>query len=147
MRKLGLALISILALGLGISVWGPPAHTENVVGPTNLIICNKVVAVNVVTAATTSVVAGVTGQNISICGWQVTSNQTTSTQFQFTQGTQGGPCTSPTNITGNMYLTSNAPSSDHQQYAYYSLPQGAQLCVTSTGATVGLGITFWYVQF
>jgi hypothetical protein len=87
----------------------------------------------------------VAGRNISICGWHVTSNQNSSTTFQLESGTQGGPCSTPTIITPAFSVTSNAPSADRQAYAYITLPVGAQLCVVSTGATVGLSIMVWYV--
>jgi hypothetical protein len=44
-------------------------------------------------------------------------------------------------------VTSNAPSADRQQIAYITIPAtaaGTQVCVVSTGATVGLSVMLWY---
>jgi hypothetical protein len=122
-----------------------PALAENTVGPSNLISCNLTANASPVTATTTSIIAGIAGRSISICGWHVTSTQNTSTTFQLESGTQGGPCTTPTTITPAFSVTSTAPSADRQPYAYVTLPPSAQLCVVSTGATVGLAIMIWYV--
>ena len=131
-------LLLVLALLAG------SARAENVIGPTNLITCNKVAFVSPATATTTSLIAGVAGTTINICGWHVTSTQSASTTFQLEYGTQGGPCSSPTAFTPAFSVTSTAPSADRQQYAYISTPPGAQVCVISAGSTVGLAVMIWY---
>lgn len=133
-----------LVLGLLALLCATPARAENTVGPTNLIFCNKTAAASPATATTTSLIAGSSGVIINICGWEVTSAQSGVTTFQFEYGTQGGPCSSPTTLTPAMNITSTAPSVDRQQYAYVSLPAGSQLCVVTTGATVGQSILIFY---
>ena len=139
MKKL---LVLLLAL-----LWAGPALPQTPIGPPNQILCNKAAIATVVTATTTSLVAGVAGQNIFICGWHVTSNQSASTTFQFVSGTQGGPCGSPVNVTPAFNVTSTAPSSDHIDYAQLQLAAAAQLCVVTVGATVGQAILVWFNQF
>jgi hypothetical protein len=143
MKRLGLVLSLLMALGLSGWAW-TAARAQSAVGPTNLIYCNKIAAASPVTATTTSLIAGVAGVSLNICGWHVTSNQSTSTTFQFEYGTQGGPCTSPTTFTPAFSVTSTAPSADRQQTAYVTVPAGSQVCVVTTGATVGQAIMIWY---
>jgi hypothetical protein len=137
MKRLALALLALV-------LWSGGARPENVVGPTNFILCNKTAFASPASATTTSLLAGVAGTTVNICGWHVTSNQSTSTTFQFEYGTQGGPCTSPTTFTPAFSVTSTAPSADRQQFAYISVPVGAQVCVVTTGSTVGQAVMIWY---
>jgi hypothetical protein len=144
MKKLRAALLSILWLACAA-----PAFAQQV-GPAVQVYCNKSASVTVATATTTSVVAGVANQSIFVCGWHVTSTQAATTTFQFEYGTQGGPCGSPTTVTPAFNVTSTAPSADHISIAAIQVPQtagGNQLCVVSTGATVGLAILVYYAQF
>jgi hypothetical protein len=143
MKRLGLVLSLLMALGLSGWAW-TAARAQSAVGPTNLIYCNKIAAASPVTATTTSLIAGVTGVSVNLCGWHVTSNQSTSSTFQFAYGTQGGPCTTPVTVTPAFAVTSTAPSADRQQTAYLTTPPGTQFCVISTGATVGLAVMVWY---
>src|SRR5882724_2808536 len=106
MRKLCAALLLLLCVSA--------AQAENTVGPTAQVICNKFVQTTISSSTTTSLVAGVAGQSIFICGWHVTTTQTaTFPTFQFEYGTQGGPCTTPTPVTPAFGVTNTAPSSDH----------------------------------
>jgi hypothetical protein len=101
-----------------------------------------------VTAATTSLVQGVAGKFVFVCGWHVTSTQTGGTNtFQLVYGTQGGPCGSPTPLTPAFNISNTAPSSDHIDYASIQTGLGAQLCVVTTGTTVGTAVGVWYAQF
>lgn len=145
MKKLGLALSFLAALGLSLLVG--PAYAENSVGPSNAILCNKVAQATIASATTTSLVAGVTGQSIFICGWHVTSILGTTSTFQFEYGTQGGPCTTPTVITPAFNVTSAAPSGDHVTYATLNAPAGAQLCVVTGSGTTGDAVLIYYSQF
>jgi len=140
MKKLLLAFILFLA-----SICG--ALAENTVGPTNLILCNKSASVTAAAAGTVSAITGVAGQSIQICGWEVTSAQSSVTTFQFEWGTQGGPCTTPTTFTPALNITSTAPSVDRQQYAWMSVPTGAQVCMVTTGATLGIAAIVYYAQY
>jgi hypothetical protein len=142
MRKLG-AILHLLFWLACVA----PAFAENSVGPGQQVLCNQVAFVSVSSATTTSLVVGVAGKAIFSCGWHVTSTQSSSTTFQFEYGTQGGPCTSPTAITAPLSVTSTAPSSDHISLATFQTSIGSQLCVISTGATVGLAIVVYYSQF
>jgi hypothetical protein len=135
---------ALIFLGLVAAV---PAFAQSTVGPGQQILCPQEAMATVATATTTSLVNGDPSKLIVVCGWHVTSTQSASTTFQLIYGTQGGPCSSPTNITPPFSVTSTAPSSDHIDYATFTIPKGAQLCVVTTGATVGQAILVYYSQF
>lgn len=138
MKKLALALFAVfLALA--------PARAQQL-GGGNTVLCNKIAPAVAAAAGTISVIAGQPGHTYSICGWHVTSTQSTSTTWQLEHGTQGGPCSSPTTDTPAFSITSNAPSADHNQFATWSIPTGAQLCMVTTGTTVGTAILIFYAD-
>lgn len=139
-----------LLLALSFALWGlfPQAQAQApIVGPGQFVICTGAAAVNPSTATTTSVIAGVAGKSIYICGWHVTSILSTTATFQFEYGTQGGPCTTPTTITPPFNITSAAPSADHIDYAIIQIPAGAQLCVVTGSGTTGTAVLVYYNQF
>jgi hypothetical protein len=148
MRRLGLVLSILAALGLGPWAW-IPGHAQ--VGPPNTIQCNQLTNTTLTgtgSPVTTSVLAGSASKIIVICGWHVTESGTTAGTFQLEYGTQGGPCTSPTTITPGYSVSSTAPATDHIDYASLSIPSGAQLCVITTGASTStLQIGIWVAQF
>lgn len=146
MYKLRFSLALLAWLGLSLWAWVPFVHAENVVGPTNLILCNKAASVTAVAAATGQAIAGVAGQAIQLCGWEVTSSQSAVTTFQFEYGT-GASCTTPTTFTPALNITSTAPSVDRQQYAWSSIPSGATVCLVTTGTTVGIAAILYFAQF
>jgi hypothetical protein len=123
-----------------------PGFSQTPVGPPNQILCNKTASVSVASATTTSVITGTTTTTIFLCGWHVTSANTATSQFQFEYGTQGGPCSTPTTFTPPFSITSTAPSADHVDYAQFSAPLGAQVCVVTTGTT-NVQVLLWYNQF
>src|SRR5260370_42403281 len=84
MRKLSVALFLWLALFSA-------ALAENVVGPSAQVLCNKVANVAAGPTSATQIVAGVAGQSIFVCGYQV-SNTGTTGLFTFIFGT-GTTCT------------------------------------------------------
>jgi hypothetical protein len=137
-------LLLLLAL-----LWASPCFAQGtIVGPSNAILCNQFAMASPVAAGTISLVAGVAGKSVFICGWHVTSTQTGGTNtFQLEYGTQGGPCTSPTALTPAFNISNTAPSADHIDYASIQTTAGAQLCVVSSGTTVGTAIGVWYAQF
>lgn len=122
-----------------------PARAQQL-GGGNSVLCNKTANTTAAAAGTVSIINGAAGHTYSICGWHTTSNQSTATTWQLEHGTQGGPCTTPTVDTPAFSITSNAPSADHQQFATFSLPTGAQLCLVTTGATVGIQIMIFYAD-
>jgi hypothetical protein len=139
----------LLALLIGVALlFDGPSWAQTAVGPTNLITCNRTANVSPATATTTAMFQAAANQSINICGWHVTSNQSASTTFQFAYGAvAGGPCASPTMFTPAFSVTSTAPSADRQEIAYFTIPgtaAGTQVCVISTGATVGLAVMIWY---
>ena len=139
----------LLALGLALYAPIPSAFAQGtVVGPGNLILCVAGAQATIATATTTSLINGVAGKVITICGWHVTSSQSASSTFQFIYGTQGGPCGgSPVNLTPAFSVTSTAPSADHIDYATLQVPAGQQLCVVTVGSTIAQGVLVYYSQF
>jgi len=138
--KLGLIL---LGLGICIALYPPRVVAENTVGPSAQILCNKVANVAVGPSTATSIVAGVAGQSIFICGWQITNTAATGT-FSFVFGT-GATCTSPTTLVTTQNVTSTAPATYNVGVAQMQVPPGSTLCVTPSAA--GIATTIWFSQF
>jgi len=141
MRKLCAALLLLLCVSA--------AQAENTVGPTAQVICNKFVQTTISSSTTTSLVAGVAGQSIFICGWHVTTTQASSpVTFQFLSGTHTTTdCdTTPVNITPAFNILNTAPSADHISLATIQVPLAKQLCVASVGVT-NLAVIVYYSQF
>ncbi len=135
MRKLSIAFFLLLAF---TSV----AQAENTVGPSAQILCNKVANVAVGPSSATQVVAGVVGQSIFICGYQITNTAATGT-FSLIYGT-GSTCTTPTTLVTTQNVTSTAPATYNVGVAQMQVPAGATLCVIPI-ATVAT--TIWFSQF
>jgi hypothetical protein len=143
MRKLGLALLSMVVLGLGISAWGPPLHAENTVGPSNAILCNRVANVPAGVAVATQIVAGVPGQSIFVCGYQI-SNTASAGTFTLSFGT-GSTCTTPTTLVTAQNVSNNAPATYNVGVAQMQTTSGATLCITPSVVTIAT--TIWFSQF
>src|SRR6266852_3912976 len=103
------------------------AQAENTVGPSAQILCNKVANVAVGPSTATQVVAGVAGQSIFICGYQITNTAATGT-FSLIYGT-GSTCTTPTTLVTTQNVTSTAPATYNVGVAQMQVPAGSTLCV------------------
>jgi hypothetical protein len=139
--------IKLFAIALLLALPSRPASAQGTMGPPNPIACNQQAIATIATATTTALVSGVAGKSIFVCGWHVTSTQSAANTFSFISGTQGTPCGTPTSLTPAFAVTSSAPSADHIDYAHLQVPVGAQLCVVTTGATVGTSVMIWFNQF
>lgn len=149
MKKLGVSLGLLAVLGMGLL-----AHAQTPIGPSNTILCNQMastVQTGTGSNVTTSIINGVAGKIVVICGWHVTESGTTAGTFQLAYGTQGGPCGAPlgpVNLTPAFSVSSTAPATDHVDWASLSIPSGAQLCVVTGGAaTSTMQIGVWTAQF
>jgi len=140
MRNLKLFLSLLLALTL---LYVGPAWPENTIGPTSQILCNKVANVAVGATGNTQIVAGIAGQSIFLCGWQVTNTAAAGT-FSFVYGT-GATCTSSTTLVTPQSITSTAPSAYNVAAAQMQAVPGTTLCVNPSAATIA--VTIWYSQF
>lgn len=142
MRKLRLALSLLLALSLSL----PYAFAENVVGPTNLIGCNKVAVLEVGASGTQQVIPAIAGQTIFLCGWNITNTGANGT-IAILSGTQTTtPCdTAPKKLSPTFNVSSNSPNQDHQQYASNQSNLSQQLCVNTSANTFSALI--WFSQF
>ena len=116
MLRLFLFLLCVVA-----GLWAPTAANAQAIGGPNTIICNKTAVFSGVTGVT-SLIAGVAGKTISICGWHVTSNLATAATFQITSGTQTTTAcdTDTVNITPVLNILNTAPSADHIDFAIAS---------------------------
>ena len=143
MRKLSVALF------LWLAFFGT-AWAENTVGPSAQILCNKVANVAIGPTTATQIVAGVAGQSIFICGYQVTTNSTAGT-FTFIFGT-GSTCTTPTapydgqilqlatdtTLTGNVTVTPATGQTLQTVFSSQTLTPG-----TSVEWVYTIGTTKW----
>ena len=135
MRKflLSLAVLGALLLGSG----GPQAQ---IIGPFIQATCNQIGSFSG-TATTVLVQAGAAGKVIYICGYQFTSTAATTAALVYGTGATCG--TGQVAVTGALNV-STTPTTDHQQYAYFSVPeiqpfQSAtqnSICVTIGAAAV-----------
>ena len=144
MRKSVIAL-TVLALGGLVG----PSWAQ--VGPLTAPRCNNIAIQAASTASLATLIAGVAGKTIAICGWHVTSSAATASTFQFSQGTGTNCATTNTPWTPAFNVTSTAPSADHSEQAsltFASFPATAtpiNVCVISS--TTSLQISVWYSQY
>ena len=137
MRKLLASLLLLLSLSA-------PAFAENAIGPSNVVLCNKIATQAVGQSSLTQIIAAVTAQTIILCGWEITNTGAIGT-FSFTSGTGVNCATNPVVVIPPLNITNTAPSVDRQQYATIQLPLGAALCITPSVATIASVI--WFTQF
>ncbi len=136
----------LLALGFALALCAGANAQPSIIGPPNAIQCNQGAQFAAASATTTNVITAVAGQRIYICGWHVTSNQTAANTFQLEYGTGSG-CGTPTTLTPALVVEATAPATDHTQFAVLQTVTGAQLCVVTTGTTVGTNGVIWFAQF
>lgn len=133
-----------LALALGIGLAGPAL--AQTVGPSGQIACNQTATMAVGPTSVQSLVAGVAGKTVFVCGWHVTNTGATGT-FSITTGTQTtNPCDTGTkSITPALNVTNAATSGDHVDWAQVSGAVGAGLCLTPSVATIAAVV--WFSQY
>lgn len=139
MRKL------VAALSLLLALCAAPARAENTIGPSNQVLCTQLVFQAASIASLKTLLAGVAGKTIFICGWHVTSSAATVSTFQFSTGTGTDCATTNTNLTPAYNVINTAPATDHVSIASLSLTPGNNLCVTSS--TTSLQISVWVGQY
>lgn len=131
-------LFIVLLLCLGLSpVWAQKA----VIVPAT----TASAPINISTATTTQLVAGIAGQSIYVTAVDVIAAGVGN--IQFTAGT-GGICgTATVNITGNYALTAQVGfTKGTGNGALWVVPQGSGLCAV-TSAAVGMFGSLAYAQF
>jgi hypothetical protein len=135
-----------LAIALGAGLWAGSASAQNTGGPPNIPGCNKI-ATFIGVAVATKLVSGVSGQNIFVCGWHVTTSSGTTVTFSLTYGTKTtNECdTNTVVIVPALNITSAAPSSDHIDNAITSAAGPTNLCITPSSTTES-GVVY-YAQF
>lgn len=135
-------IVAALLIFFGLASAAP---AQQIVGPQNLILCNKTAAFTGA-AALTQLVAGVSGQRVYICGWHVTSTSSTTTTFTLVSGaTVGTACdTSATTLLPALNVTITAPSADHIDYASMQSVTSQNVCVNAPATITGL---IYYSQF
>jgi hypothetical protein len=158
MRKWLLAPALLLAAAVPwLAMYG--STKAQIVGPIGGIQCNNLAqaspaavgsqVLSLVGPATQPVLRGVAGQRIYVCGWHVTATATTASTFQLVAGTDSattpGCIGTQTILTPAFTVTNTAPATDHAQFAQFSLAAGQQLCVTTTGTAIQVGV--WIGQY
>lgn len=133
-----------LLLALIFCCFAAGARAENTIGPSNLIICNKIATLAVGPSSITQIIAGVAGQAIHICGWDASNTGATGT-FSFQYGTGVNCASGTTTLIPALNITSTAPAVDRQQYATMDIPIANAVCVTPSVATIA--VVLWYSQF
>jgi hypothetical protein len=137
MRKLLYALLVVL--------FATPAKAQpTIIGPAQTAICNQVQFMAVGPTTITTVVPGVAGKSIFVCGWHITNTGTTGT-FSISVGSGANCGGSPTTIIPAVNVTSTAPSADHIEYAWTQVPAGQSVCITPSVATISA--VMWFSQF
>jgi hypothetical protein len=130
-----LALLFVLSAGPSALSQGP------IVGPGQPILCPRIATLAVGPATITQIIAPVTGQAISICGWHVTNTGATGT-FSLSYGT-GSNCGTGTQLfVPPQNVTNTAPATDHIDYAFFTTPVSQAICITPSVATVAAVIYF-----
>jgi hypothetical protein len=123
MKKLILALLALTAsleLAWAQQVGPPPLY------------CNKSFAVGSGATSITQAVAGVTGQSIHICGYDINAGAAAGT-FQLTTGTGTNCNANVTQVTPVFALGINGVLVSRNGFVWFSSIPGAQLCFTITG--------------
>jgi hypothetical protein len=144
MRKLGLVLSFLSAVGLSLWAWSPlPLQAQ--IGQPNNVACNQLVFQTASTASLATLLAGLPGKIIYVCGWDVSNSNATAATFQLSSGTGTNCATTNTNITPAFSVSQSAPATDHVAFAQLSLPAGANLCIISS--TVTLQPAVWVGQY
>ena len=123
---------------------GAPKAQGPIVGPGQPILCVSAAPFAVGPTTLTTIVAGVAGKAINVCGWHITNTGTTGT-FAFSTGTGVNCVTSPTQIVPPQNVTSTAPITDHIDYAFLTIPGGQSLCILPSVATIAAIV--YYNQF
>jgi hypothetical protein len=136
------SLLAALCLLLCLSA----ARAENVSGPTNLILCNKIAVLEAGASGSQIVVPAVAGQTIFVCGWNVTNTGANGT-IAMTSGTQTtNPCDTGTKkLSPTFNVSSNSPNQDHSQYATSSSNLSQAVCANPSAAT--FSVLIWFAQF
>jgi hypothetical protein len=134
----------LVAVGLTIALtWmvQQPVRSQ-AIGPYVQAACSQIASVTG-TSTTVLALAGQAGKVIYLCGYQFTASSATTASVVYGTGATCGTGTTP--ITGALNV-STTPTMDHQQYAYFSVPQVQpfmtatqnSICVTiGTAAVIG----------
>jgi hypothetical protein len=108
------------------------------------LICNRTFQISQGAVALTKIIAGVSGQVISLCGWNAGAGAAAGT-FQLQSGTGVNCGTGNATVTPIYSLGINGVQVDHSIYASISLPQGNDLCLVTTG-TGPTTLIVYYLQ-
>jgi hypothetical protein len=120
--------------------WAQPT----IIGPAQTAICNQVQFMAVGPTSITTVIPGIAGKSIFICGWHITNTGATGT-FSISLGAGANCGGTPTTLIPAVNVTSTAPSADHIEYAWGQVPAGQSVCITPSVATISA--VMWFSQF
>jgi hypothetical protein len=140
MKRLLVAFVLTIALA-----WSVQFHTPvraQAIGPYVQAACSQLASFTG-TATTVLAIAGAAGKVLYLCGYQFTATAATTAAVVYGTGATCG--TGTTAVTGALNVATT-PTTDHQQYAYFNVPQiqpfatatQNSLCVTiGTAAVTG----------
>jgi len=131
MRKITLSLLSVAGLALAGLVLSPKLAPAQQTGATE-VICNKQFIVSAGATSMTQVVAGISGQSISVCGYTFNAGAAAAT-IQIVSGTGTNCNTGQVAITPVFSLGINGNLSFAPGRAFFSAASGAALCYVITG--------------
>ena len=138
---------SLFALALALAaICGPASAQGPIVGPGQYVLCTGAATLAVGPTTITQIIpisgsnAG-TNKSIFICGWHITNTGTTGT-FTVSYGTGSNCGTGTVVVVPATNVSSSAPSADHIDYASLQTPQGVNLCVTPSVATISFVIYY-----
>ena len=139
MKKLLFGLMALAAASIS-----PALAQPTIIGPAQTAICNQVKFMAVGPTTITTIIPGVTGQSIFVCGWHVTNTGATGV-FSIQIGAGANCGGSPVTVIPAVNVTSTAPSADHIEYAWTQVPAGQSICITPSVATISA--VMWFSQF
>lgn len=131
-------------LAAGVALATAPAWAETI-GPQNFVQCSQALVKAVGTATTVTLLTGVSGKIIYLCGWSMTNTGTAGTgSFQLTYGTATTCSANNAALTSVLNVSNTSPATDHVQFAQIQVPNNSSaganpdLCLVVTSGVGGL---------
>src|SRR5262249_31371487 len=122
----------------------PQIAESQQIGPLNTVLCSQALIKTVGTATIQTLLTGVSGKIIYLCGWSMTNTGTAGTgSFRLLYGQSTACSVNGTNITSDLSVSNTSPATDHTQYASLNVPATTSatvndLCVNVTSGVGGV---------
>jgi len=121
------------------------AWAQGPTGPGNNILCNQLAFQTASSSALLTLISGISGRVIYVCGWHVTNSAGAAQTFQLFTGTGTNCATASTALTPAYNVINSAPATDHVEFASISLAPGNNLCIQSSANSLQPGV--WFSQY